>query len=134
MNRTIKFRAWDKTFGKMIAVNVLEWQKFTSEDSVCYVKGEFKNSLLSKTYEFQTDSTTIKNINLMQFTGLLDKLGKEIYEGDIVQWKRGSGKEVDIINEVIEIPETFYQMSDGAWTPEQGKIVGNIYANPELLK
>ena len=125
----------------MIAVNVLEWQKFTSEDSVCYVKGEFKNSLLSKTYEFQTDSTTIKNINLMQFTGLTDKNGKEIYEGDIVKQITGDAEDETYISEgIIEYLGCGFSLKikDKTYVSIRNfgdnlEVIGNIYENPDLL-
>ena len=59
--REIKFRAWDKVNNKMY-----DWKYLFSFKSVC---GLFDNS----------------NLELMQFTGLLDSSGKEIYEGDIVK-------------------------------------------------
>ena len=74
------------------------------------------------------DISFYKNGNrLMQYTGLTDKNGKEIYEGDIVKW----GK---IIEKV--------EMKDGCWSMVLGTIVeefnleviGNIYENPELIK
>lgn len=67
--KQIKFRAWDKVKGKMLDEILLE-------DDDCF--GEFSLCRLNKCL-IET------SLELMQFTGLLDKNGKEIYEGDIVK-------------------------------------------------
>jgi uncharacterized phage protein (TIGR01671 family) len=64
--REIKFRAWDKTSNRMGAVYSLH------QSGSCHVRDG--NLLLNK-----------DECELMQFTGLKDKNGKEIYEGDIVK-------------------------------------------------
>ena len=70
---------------------------------------------------------------LMQYTGLKDKDGKEIYEGDILQ-------EDDIYDRPTK---QFYEVKYNAtsttfgihWSMQDSyKIIGNIYENPELLK
>lgn len=83
MNREIKFRAWDEVSEKM-----LNWNEFLDTN--------MKNTFIA------SEST---ELILMQYTGLHDKNGKEIYEGDIVLNKD---------NEDLE-------------------VIGNIYENPELL-
>jgi hypothetical protein len=74
-----------------------------------------------------------------QFTGLFDKNGKEIYEGDII-------KGFDITIEVwysedracfiAEMKEPQNDMMDilGGYDTERMEIIGNIYDNPNLIK
>ena len=86
-----------------------------------------------------------KLIAMVQFTGLLDKNGKEIYEGDLLQY---DGYNFKLINKekIYQIKyddnlaqyysynlensfETFLVVR--AW--KESKIIGNIYKNPELI-
>ena len=80
---------------------------------------------------------TDEAVMLMQFTGLLDRNGKEIYEGDITEDGRGMRYEIvwDELNVAFNFKDVDYydgnQLAQGA---EYITVIGNIYENPELLK
>lgn len=74
--------------------------------------------------EFEQLNREMSEGYIEQYTGLKDRNGKEIYEGDIV-YLAGQG------NVVMEFP--FFDLYDAAAENDIGEIVGNIHENPELL-
>lgn len=67
----------------------------------------------------------------MQFTGLIDKNGKEIYEGDIVTTPKGNCAVTFELGCFYTITISRYRL--GGWESNCIEIIGNIYENPELL-
>ena len=112
MQRTIKFRAWDKTLNKIHSWSTIE-NHFTLEE------------LLDDNF-----------FEAMQYTGLKDKNGVEIYEGDILSYF-GFEYEVTFEESAFGWSEDgqFYAFAEMAIDEiEKTKIIGNIYENPELVK
>lgn len=110
MNRPIKFRAWMK---KEFSLPRASYDTFTIRE------------LMSGKYGFSQYENWEEN------TGLLDKNGKEIYEGDVLKDETGNILTVDnpILGEFIYI--NYHEMGSGYI--EDMQIIGNIYENPELL-
>lgn len=130
--REIKFRAWDKK-GKQM-VNHIEKLLFTNDCLDTLVSAydlEVKDGQNSGIY-----NRKFEHIELMQFTGLKDKNGKEIYEGDIIQYDflpEGGDQRAEVVYE----GRSFCLKNGGnSYMPHQDRmeIIGNIYKNPELLK
>jgi uncharacterized phage protein (TIGR01671 family) len=125
--REIRFRAWDKEIEGMYEcgtiLDILKRQEEMSD----------RNWLLC------TDHV------IMQYTGLCDKNGKEICEGDIVSFKPNSIEfpEEICIYEVVwfeqncgflfKINNDRYEVLDAGYQ-DRLAVIGNIYENPELLK
>ena len=83
------------------------------------------------------------DIHLMQSTGLKDKNGKEIFEGDVVRQVRTQPTtENEIIIGVVTMIEGAWlimndceQLASKLWSEtDENEIIGNIYENPELLE
>lgn len=124
--RTIKFRAWDKAEKKMKEVSGLDLVK----DGVVWVEliGDTCFEHLMWNY-----------VELMQFTGLQDKNGVEIYEGDIIEGFTpeylGSEKYVgSVFWYEYKWVHGFLEGRPPKAMWEDIKVIGNIYENPELLE
>ena len=133
MSREIKFRQY---------VYEIKFRQYVYEnDSKIDGKMLDWDDLLSGTEEHLSCvfSTNFSNASeLMQYTGLKDKDGKEIYEGDILRDEYGSRKVKWIMEHCAFLvfatnPSRYIAMeSDGQL--KNTEIIGNIYENPELLE
>ena len=73
----------------------------------------------------------VSNKTLSQYTGLKDKNGKEIWEGDVV----AESMRTDVVTYNLSgfIPFAFADFGDEAYSAIDCEVIGNIYENPELI-
>ena len=128
--REIKFRAWDKEEKKTIVIKSL---KTDDIGNLYYINRELVNPT---------------NIVMMQYTGLKDRIGTEIYESDVLHWKDLS----ELSDGTLECNvRVFWDDEHLRWSIEtlekfrnieklydysdirEIEVIGNIYENPELL-
>jgi len=146
MSREIKFRAWDS---KTSVLMTEEWY-FDDEIRKSLNKDEGYETEVGFLFEaLDTLRTYHPNIVLMQYTGLKDKNGVEIYEGDIMAFTVFDcfDNDTQYIG-VVEFAEEYacFELNirkpfeDGwqlGWVHNQDsevEVIGNIYENPELLE
>lgn len=148
MNREIKFRAWNGS--EMITKSL---QKEYDDYYMMNLEGEFFPHTRTGDNDFIYDMCPLnkQQYEIMQYTGLKDKNGMEIYEGDIlggyphgtatVRWKNETAMfEVYWKEEnydeggnlyFTEYQSLLYNELDNCW--DEWVVLGNIYQNPALL-
>jgi uncharacterized phage protein (TIGR01671 family) len=138
MNREIKFRAWCESNKEMYYPDN-NYEFWVDNNSFGFYPRYDKDEL----YHFNTmPSENEKKIVVMQYTGLKDKNGKEIYEGDIVNQE----KWVSIGKYALSVGVVKYKgvcftceciaewIGSNADLNGNAEIIGNIYETPQLLK
>lgn len=80
----------------------------------------------------EIDDNVSANYEIMQFTGLLDRKGKEIYEGDLL--KNGIGCDpAEVIFKNGMFMAGIFGCTLEQYAGKNKEVIGNIYKNPELL-
>jgi uncharacterized phage protein (TIGR01671 family) len=131
--REIKFRAFIKDYGDPKEPNGTMFYHCMP------ITADFKTWLVSfdDGETFDGDWVVGENFAVMQYTGLKDKNGKEIYEGDILQQKRESMFSSALEEKrykTVTIPDIYIESIDGYSLVQDSEVIGNIYENPELCK
>ncbi len=124
--REIKFRAWDKDLNEMHTKNIIVYNgKLIAIE--CNVDEPIEDVIDEPT------AIIHPNWELMQFTGLKDKNGKEVYESDILEMNK-------------HIYEVYWESTYGRWCLkricavieqpywDKSRVIGNIYENQELVR
>ena len=116
--REIKFRAWDKETKSMSPPRSLE--------DLCIMKDTLADFAIMES-----------KLEFMQYTGLKDENGREIYEGDIARMVNPYTSKLHGC-EVIFAYAQFAIIADDNFIPlgdvTNWEVIGNIYENPELLE
>ena len=128
-----KFRAWDKRFSEFVE------DFFVSEDGKIYKKST------NTGYGIAISRETSDKVILMQSTGLFDKNGKEIFEGDVVRMRNPRDRRQIGMFQVVRVANSpmlgllckkltteifnLYEHMRNYY-----EVKGNIYENPELLE
>ena len=117
--REIKFRAWH---------NDQMSKPFTLGEAVCWPDGKV--------------STANRVGIVMQFTGLLDRNGVEIYEGDIIHYMPDLFDSIHVVEPSLRTTARMIIKKRSYWPPQyldamqsvDVEVIGNIHQNPELLE
>lgn len=123
-----KFRAWDKTTSKLHVVNGI----YCDNKKIHYIDDN------------RVRFVGFDNVIIMQSTGLLDKNGKGIFEGDILAFE--TDDEVIKVNVFWDEEHALFMFESKKYNEQEPlaelvenntypfEIIGNIYENPELLE
>lgn len=130
--RPIKFRAWDKKEKRMCPIVRAIfpygfWGSNRFDIDAGYYRTPPDGDLKLRVGSLGDDFA------LMQYTGLDDENGEEIYEGDILRWV-GKGNYLGGNVQLVIFKDCRILPLAGALSSKRWEVIGNIYENPELLK
>jgi uncharacterized phage protein (TIGR01671 family) len=148
MNRDIKFRGWDNQIGKMFIVGGLANLDYDYYSPHRYAINDTRSAGIGNGIH------ELNHTVLMQYTGIKDRNGREIYESDIVQVWYGSqkdGRPQEVrwngfcflpFNDGCGACGTYAMRAMAEFVPDPNfpfikpytiEVIGNIYENPDLL-
>ena len=147
--REIKYRAWieAREFGEvkkfMVNLTHLEWNEKSREVTCVHYRSPHRFDCLTRHEVQWTHGRTQKDVIIMQYTGLKDKNGKEIYEGDIVVDNNSLNGDMCGVTHLV-----YWDNDKKGWAlknnkrknptwyfaEEEQEVIGNIYENPELIE
>lgn len=159
MNRDIEFRVWDDHYKYMnykVIVGIYgNWEEVKDNENytACSMWIEPKNVDYKCEPHWSHFEPYHKEIKLMQYTGLKDKNGKKIFEGDIVrinEYYKGIG-ETDLLYKVEYVNRLYkfafnpiivngkydnnnHDVDLFSYETDDIEVIGNIYENKELLE
>lgn len=135
MNREIKFRVWDVENKEMLEVQELDFEP------------TFYGGRIAIRPDQYNDYFDTEDMILMQYTGLKDKNGKEIYEGDIVKITNKNSKVIPIKSLIAQIvwseeylayilittsvKDAFENLGD--YIDYDIEVIGNVWEDSDLL-
>lgn len=140
--REIKFRAWDKELEMMAYSDQHNSKDYDVFYEFNFWRGDTLKCTATESYDdcWGDSQESITDLdNIMQYTGLKDKNGKEIYEGDIIKYDtidfitynlvKWGKVEFSFLKKQLDgtIHRTTYQ-----GLSKYGEVIGNIYENPTL--